>query len=292
MPIAPKKKPEWLKIRIPGGPRYKSVRETLTSGCLHTVCEEARCPNMGECWEQGTATFMLLGDTCTRGCRFCAVTRGDPRGAVDAEEPERVARAAARMGLDYAVLTSVTRDDLPDGGAGLFAKTLEAIRRLEPAPLVEVLIPDYRGAPLKEVVAGRPAVVAHNVETVRRLASSMRHPRFGFESSLETLRQAKELDPELLTKSSVMLGLGERREEIIETMDDLRSVGVDILVLGQYLQPTRKHAEVVEYVTPKCFEDLGAIGREKGFGFVASGPLVRTSYRAAEAFAMHQVRRV
>lgn len=290
MSIASGKKPEWLKISIPKGPRYKSVRATLSSGCLHTVCEEARCPNMGECWEQGTATFMLLGKTCTRGCRFCAVNRGDPMGAVDAAEPERVAQAAARMKLDYAVLTSVTRDDLDDGGAELFARTVEALRRLEPAPLVELLIPDYRDAALEKVIDSGPAVLAHNIEVVPRLTASLRHPRFTYEGSLKTLEQSKQIKPDMLTKSSIMLGLGESLEEVVAAMDDLRGVGVDILVLGQYLQPTRAHAEVVDYVTPRRFEELESIGQAKGFGFVASGPLVRTSYKAAEAFASHHVR--
>lgn len=285
MTEAPTKKPGWLKVRIPGGERYKRVRRALAERGLHTVCSEARCPNVGECWESGTATFLILGDRCTRGCRFCAVQRGEPLGAVDADEPGRVAEAAAAMGLDYAVVTSVTRDDLQDGGAALFAATTRALKALSPAPLVELLIPDLAGDALADVLDAEPDVLAHNVEVVERLAPLMRHPRFSYRGSLAVLCAARTARPRLLTKSSILLGLGESEDEVAVAMRDLREASVDILVLGQYLRPTADHAPVAEYVPPERFAALGALGLELGFGFVAAGPLVRTSYRAAEAYA-------
>lgn len=281
-------KPAWLKTGIPAGDRYKQVRRVLSSGRLNTVCEEARCPNIGDCWETGTATFMILGDTCTRGCRFCAVKRGDPGGAIDPGEPERVAAAAKEMGLNYAVVTSVTRDDLPDRGAGLFADTAEALKSLEPKPLVELLVPDYGEDELKKVLGAPVDLLAHNVEVVERLSPLLRHPKFSFRGSLRTLEIARALGPKLPLKSSIMLGLGETDCEVEAAMRDLRAVGTDILVLGQYLAPTREHAEVREYAPPERFDALAAKGRELGFGFVAAGPLVRTSYKAGEAFFMNR----
>lgn len=281
------RKPPWLAVRMPGGERYRRVRAALEAGRLHTVCEEARCPNAAECWEAGTATFLILGDTCTRGCAFCAVTRGESASAPgDAEEEAgRVAAAVHRLGLDYAVVTSVTRDDLPDGGASAFAAVVRRLRALDPAPLVEVLIPDYTGAPLNTVLAAAPRVLAHNVEVVERLTPVLRHPRFGYRRSLQVLAEAQERASGVLTKSSILLGLGERREEVLQTMEDLRRAGVEILVLGQYLQPTRAHAPVAEYLAPEVFAGLAEEARRMGFGTVAAGPLVRTSYRAAEAYA-------
>lgn len=281
------RKPPWLAVRMPGGERYRQVRGALAAGGLHTVCEEARCPNAAQCWEAGTATFLILGDVCTRGCAFCAVSRGKPAGdSADAQgEAVRVAGAVARLGLDYAVVTSVTRDDLPDGGASAFAATVAHLRALAPAPLVEVLIPDYTGPALDTVLAAAPHVLAHNVEVVERLTARLRHPRFGYRRSLQVLSEARERAPAVLTKSSILLGLGETRDEVIQTMVDLRRAGVEILALGQYLQPTRAHAPVVEYLTPEVFAALAEEGRRMGFGYVAAGPLVRTSYRAAEAYA-------
>jgi lipoic acid synthetase len=285
-----KRKPDWLKVKLPGGDRYRRVRGAVRGMELHTVCQEARCPNVGECWDAGTATFMILGDTCTRGCRFCAVTRGEPAGAVDADEPARVAAAASRMGLDYVVVTSVTRDDLADGGAAVFADTVAAIKALEPSPLVELLIPDLLGPHLEVVLDAGPDVLAHNVEVVERLTRTMRHSRFDYHRSLRVLEQAAARDG-AITKSSIMVGLGETGEDVVATMRDLRGAGVRILVLGQYLQPTRAHAEVVQYVPPEQFDAWADRGRELGFEFVAAGPLVRTSYRAAEAFTKRLVGR-
>jgi lipoic acid synthetase len=248
------------------------------------VCAEARCPNVGECWGAGTATFMILGDLCTRGCRFCAVLRGNQGGSVDLEEPERVKEAVVRMGLEYAVITSVTRDDLDDGGASVFATAIRAVKSLNPPVSVEVLTPDYIGGDLEIVLKAGPDVFAHNIEVVKRLTPSMRHAKFSYERSLECLSQARAFDSHLKTKSSIMLGLGESDVEVEDAMADLLDVGVEILVLGQYLQPTRDHAEVVEYVHPGRFEEWALLGRSMGFGYVAAGPLVRTSYRAAEAY--------
>ena len=278
------RKPDWLKVPIPSGERYKRVKQAVDCGGLHTVCAEARCPNMGECWDAGTATFMILGDLCTRGCRFCAVSRGNQGGSVDREEPERVKEAVVRMGLEYAVITSVTRDDLDDGGAAIFAAAIRAVKSLDPPVRVEVLTPDYIGGDLETVLEAAPDVFAHNIEVVKRLTPSMRHAGFSYERSLECLSRARAFNRNQLTKSSIMLGLGESDAEIEDSMADLLGVGVEILVLGQYLQPTRDHAEVIEYIHPDRFEKWAHFGRAMGFGYVAAGPLVRTSYRAAEAY--------
>ena len=278
------RKPDWLKVPIPSGERYRRVKQAVDCGGLHTVCAEARCPNVGECWGAGTATFMILGDQCTRGCRFCAVLRGNQGGSVDLEEPERVKEAVVRMGLEYVVITSVTRDDLDDGGASVFATAIRAVKSLNPPVSVEVLTPDYISVDLETVLKAGPDVFAHNIEVVKRLTPSMRHAKFSYERSLECLSQARAFDSNLKTKSSIMLGLGESDVEVEDAMADLLDGGVEILVLGQYLQPTRDHAEVVEYVHPGRFEEWALLGRSMGFGYVAAGPLVRTSYRAAEAY--------
>lgn len=280
-----KRKPPWLKVRPPGGGRYARIRGVLRRLGLHTVCEGARCPNIHECWGGGTATLMLLGDICTRGCRFCAVTKGRPEPP-DPEEPQKVAEAVAEWGLKYVVLTSVSRDDLPDLGAGQFAKTVEAIKRRNPEALIEVLIPDFRGdvESLKMVVEAKPDVIGHNIETVERLTPLVRDRRAGYRQSLEVLAQIKRLEPSIYTKSSLMLGLGETEKEVFQTMRDLRAMGVNFLALGQYLRPTKGHLQVREYIPPERFKLYQKVGEEFGFLTVASGPLVRSSYRAGEFF--------
>ena len=279
-------KPPWLKVRAPGGDVYTHLKETLRSLDLHTVCEEARCPNVGECWAEGTATIMLLGDTCTRGCRFCAVTTGNPRGAVDGREPEHTARALAKLGLQYVVITMVDRDDLLDGGASHVFKTVTRLKELRPDMLVETLLGDFQGHLdyVDITVDAKPDVWAHNVEVVKRLQRTIRDVRCSYEQSLRVLRRAKERDAARITKSSIMVGIGETDDEVIETMRDLRDAGVDIVTLGQYLRPSAKHAAVDRFVHPDTFERFADEGRKMGFAYVASGPLVRSSYKAAEAF--------
>jgi lipoic acid synthetase len=259
---------------------------------LHTVCEEARCPNVGACWkgEHATMTLMVLGDECTRRCRFCAVKTVDRAAPPDPLEPEHVGQAVGAMKLAYVVITSVDRDDLPDGGAAHYAACLRAIREHSPRTVVETLIPDYAGADLATLMAARPDVLAHNVEVVAGLQRKIRDPRCSFERSLETLMGAKRHDGAVFTKSSLMLGLGETRGELLESMRRLRAAEVDFLTLGQYLRPTSKHAPVREYVTPEAFDELRAIGEQMGFRYVASGPLVRSSYKAGEFFALRLVR--
>ncbi|HLK37593.1 MAG TPA: lipoyl synthase [Polyangiaceae bacterium] len=279
-------KPPWLKVRAPGGDRYAELKRTFRSLDLHTVCEEAHCPNVGTCWSEGTATVMLLGDTCTRGCRFCAVKTGQPRGGVDVREPEHVARALASMPLQYVVMTMVDRDDLLDGGAEHVAKTVRRLKELRPDMLVETLVGDFGGhaRDVDTTVDAGPDVWAHNVEVVRRLQRAIRDARCSYERSLGALRRAKDRAPTTLTKSSIMLGIGERDEEVLETMADLRTAGVDIVTLGQYLRPSPRHAPVDRYVEPDRFDAFAREGRAMGFAFVASGPLVRSSYKAAEVF--------
>lgn len=279
-------KPEWLKIRAPGGPEYNTLQKRARKLKLATVCEEARCPNIGECWSIGTGTFMLMGDTCTRGCRFCAVDTAKRPPALDPDEPRNVAEAVEEMGLSYVVLTSVNRDEIPDGGAGHLAECLRAIKARAPDTLLEMLIPDFLGDrdALKKVVEAPLAVLAHNVETVERLTPTVRDPRAGYRQSLDVLRWTKEMAPGLLTKTSLMVGLGETEDEIEKTMLDCREVGVDIITFGQYLRPTRKHLPVMEFVHPNTFDRYANRARELGFGYVASGPLVRSSYRAGELF--------
>jgi lipoic acid synthetase len=285
--MAHERKPEWLKVRAPGGERYTHIKDTLRKYDLHTVCEEAHCPNVGECWGEGTATLMILGDTCTRGCRFCAVTTGDPRGAYDPREPEHTGRTIAAMGLDYVVITMVDRDDMLDGGASHVAETLRAIKRASPSILVEALVGDFQGS-LRDVETvareGGADVFAHNVETVPRLQRSVRDARCSIERSLAVLEHAKRVAPSVYTKSSIMVGLGETRDEVLDAMRMLRAVGVDVLTLGQYLRPSPKHLAVERFVHPDEFAEYRREGEAMGFRYVASGPLVRSSYKAAEAF--------
>jgi lipoic acid synthetase len=278
-------KPAWLRVPLPGGERYAQVRETLRASRLHTVCEEARCPNVGECWGGGTATVMLMGDVCTRGCRFCHVKTAARPPPLDPDEPRHLAGAVRGLGLDYIVVTSVDRDDLPDGGAGHFA---EAIRRLHEVPelLVEVLTPDFRGDPEAVRTIGRaaPDVFGTNLETVRRLTPTVRDPRCGYDQTLSVLARMRAEFPGVVTKSSLMLGLGEQPEEVGEALRDLRAAGVEILTLGQYLRPSPWHLPVVDWIAPERFRELQAEGERLGFRYVAAGPLVRSSYRAAELF--------
>ena len=272
--------PPWLKVRFPAGDRYSQIRGLLRRHELHTVCEEAHCPNVGECFNYGTATFMILGDVCTRACSFCAVTSGRPQG-LDLLEPLRVARAVETLGLDYVVITSVNRDDLPDGGASIFVGCIQAIRRKNPRCRVEVLIPDFMGnwGALAMVVEARPFVLNHNIETVPRLYRRVRH-KARYERSLALISKVKELDPAMLTKSGMMLGLGETREEVRQTLADLRSAGCEIVTIGQYLRPTQKHAMVERFVPPGEFAEIGQEARALGFRHVESGALVRSSYHA------------
>ena len=279
-------KPAWIKAPLPTGPRYQALKAMVRELRLHTVCQEALCPNIGECWTHGTLTVMILGDICTRACKFCAVHTGNPKGLVDPEEPRRVAEAIARMGVRYVVLTSVDRDDLPDGGASHFAATIRAIKERAPVVLVEALTPDFQGdlKAVETVLAANPEVYAQNLETVRRLTPKVRDPRAGYEQTLKVLAHAKKVRPDILTKSSLMLGLGETEEEILEAMRDLRAAGVDILTLGQYLRPTPAHLPVARYVPPEDFKRYEAWGYELGFREVFAGPLVRSSYRADRVF--------
>ena len=285
-------KPPWLKVPLPGGEGYARLKALARKLDLHTVCEEARCPNVGECWrgEHATMTLMVLGEACTRRCRFCAVKTVTQAPPPDPKEPEHVGTAVAAMGVAYVVITSVDRDDLPDGGASHFAACIRSIRERAPQTVVETLIPDYQGSDLETLLAARPDVLAHNVEVVDRLQRKIRDPRCSFERSLETLRGAKRFDPDAITKSSIMLGLGESEEEILDAMRRLRGAGVELLTLGQYLRPSAQHAPVREYVTPERFDELGRAGRAMGFVHVASGPLVRSSYKAGEVFAAGLVR--
>ncbi|MFA5139314.1 MAG: lipoyl synthase [Elusimicrobiota bacterium] len=279
--------PPWLKARLPSGGVYTQVRDAMRSAGLHSVCEEARCPNLGECWCSGTATFMVLGGTCTRACRFCSVRCERSPAAPDPEEPGRLAAAVGKLKLRHAVLTTVCRDDLPDQGAGHVAACIRAVRGSCPKTRVEALVQDFRGesACIEAVLAAGPHVAAHNIETVERLTPVARDPRAGYRRSLAVLREFKRLRPEAVTKSSLMLGLGEREEEVLAAMRDLREAGVESITLGQYLRPTRspRHLPVAEFITPERFERYAGLARRAGFRSVASGPLVRSSYRAAEA---------
>ncbi len=290
--IAKQKLPPWLKIRPPTGERYQRLRGLVDGLRLTTVCEEARCPNLSECWSSGTATFMLMGERCTRGCTFCSVKTGRQGEPLDPEEPEKVVDAVRQMKLTYVVLTSVDRDDLPDGGAAHFARTVEVLKKEVPGILVETLIPDFHGERKElEVVANCGAdVLAHNLETVRRLSPAVRDPRAGYDLSLQVLRTLKELAPRALTKSSLMLGMGETEQEIRQSCEDLRAEGVDLLTMGQYLRPTARHREVTEFVSPERFQELEEVARGYGFLHVAAGPFVRSSYRAGELFVESMLR--
>jgi len=284
-------KPRWLKAPVAGGEGYDFVRRTVREHRLATVCEEAKCPNIGECWNAGTATIMLMGAVCTRACRFCSVDTGNPKGWLDADEPANVADSVALMKLKYVVLTSVNRDDLPDGGAAHYADCVRAIKQRTPATAVEALTPDFQGVlrDVEVVVDSGLEVFAQNVETVRRLTHPVRDPRAGYEQTLSVLRHAKQHRPDVLTKSSLMLGLGESDEEIAQCMDDLRAAGVDILTLGQYLRPTVNHLPVQRFVSPQEFERYREWGLSRGFRECVSGPLVRSSYRAEQALAGNNV---
>jgi lipoyl synthase len=274
------RKPPWLKVRAPGGPNYVRLRRLVREWNLHTVCEEAHCPNIGECWEDATATFMILGDVCTRHCGYCAVAHGRPVWE-DREEPERIGRAVADLGLDYVVITSVNRDDLADGGAAHWAATIRAVRRAAPGCRVEALIPDFQGnaGALDLVIAAQPGVLNHNIETVPRLYKLARHGG-RYDRTLDLFRHARAAAPDLTTKSGIIVGLGESTDELVATMRDLRAVDVDLLTLGQYLRPSPAHLPVAKYYRPEEFAELATIGRDLGFRHVESGPLVRSSYHA------------
>jgi len=273
-----KRKPSWLKVKLPTGESYKKVRGLVSQHKLHTICESGNCPNMGECWGAGTATFMILGNICTRSCGFCAVATGKPLAA-DLEEPLKVADSILKMDIKHAVITSVDRDDLNDGGSIIWVKTVEAVRRISPGTTMETLIPDFQGNwdNLQRIIDVAPEIVSHNLETVRRLTKQVRI-QAKYDRSLEALRRLK--DGGMRTKSGIMLGLGETEEEIVETMQDLRNAKVDILTMGQYLQPTDRHLPVAEFVTPAKFQEYKEIGLEMGFRYVESAPLVRSSYHA------------
>lgn len=285
-------KPEWLKVRMPGGERYAGIKSRARTLRLHTVCEEAQCPNIGECWSGGTATFMVMGDTCTRGCRFCAVDTSRRPAPLDVAEPINVAEAIREMQLDYVVVTSVNRDDLDDQGAAHFAACIREIRARNPRTLVEVLIPDFRGRIdlLDVVLEARPDVLAHNVETVPRLQVPVRDPRANWEQSMAILQGAKRDDTSQLTKTSIQVGHGETTDEVLEAMRLLRGADVDFLTLGQYLRPSANHLEVQEFIRPEVFAAFEQAGLEMGFKYVASGPLVRSSYKAGEFFLAKYLR--
>ena len=282
-------KPPWLRVRPPAGHRYEEIRRQVQSLGLNTVCQESLCPNMAECWGRGTATLMLLGSVCTRACRFCAVDTGNPNGWVDLEEPMKVAGLVKHLGLQYVVFTSVDRDDLPDGGASHYAECIRATKRLNPGVRVEALTPDFAGnfQAVETVIEGGLDVYAQNLETVERLTRSVRDPRAGYQQTLDVLAHAKKYQPLVLTKSSLMVGLGEIETEIERAFDDLKRAGVDIVTLGQYLQPTSNHLPVIRYVSPDEFSHYRDLGLSRGFLEVVAGPFVRSSYRAEQVFDVH-----
>lgn len=285
------RKPDWLRVRLPSGGKYEQVRKNVKANRLATVCEESKCPNIGECWDAGTATIMLMGDVCTRACRFCSVDTGNPRGWLDLEEPENAAESVRLMDLKYIVLTSVDRDDLDDGGAAHYAACVRAIKKVNPQTAVEALTPDFQGRleGVEIVVDSGLEVFAQNVETVRRLTHPVRDPRASYDQTLSVLEHAKKYRPDVLTKTSLMLGLGETDQEVLECMDDLRRINVDIVTLGQYLRPTVNHLSVERYVSPEKFQNFREEGLKKGFLEVVSGPLVRSSYRAERVLEMNNV---
>ncbi|HVQ00942.1 MAG TPA: lipoyl synthase [Candidatus Thermoplasmatota archaeon] len=276
--------PDWLKVKIGGGAQYQQVKTLMRTSKLHTICEEAKCPNIAECFGNGTAVFLILGDVCTRACRYCNVAHGSP-SAVNEEEPDAVANSVEALGLKYVVVTSVTRDDLPDGGANVFSKTIRAIRQRNNLCKVEVLIPDFQGdiQALRTVLSARPDVLNHNIEVVEHLFPDVR-PQGNYQTSLRLLRAAKAFDAHMITKSGLMVGLGEITEEIIMTLKDLRAVAVDVVTIGQYLQPTKSHAVIKKYYTPEEFRDLKTIALDLGFTHVEAGPLIRSSYHAEQTF--------
>ena len=290
-PVPREAKPDWLKVKLPSGGRYQEIKRTVNQNRLATVCEEAMCPNLAECWNAGTATLMLMGSVCTRACKFCAVATGNPKGLLDPDEPRLAAESVTVMGLGYVVLTSVDRDDLADGGAGHYAACIREIKRLNPDTVVEALTPDFQGNSdhVQLVLDAGVEVFAQNVETVRRLTHPVRDPRASYEQTLAVLAYAKRSRPEVLTKTSLMLGLGETDEEITETMRDLREIGVDIVTFGQYLRPTQNHLAIERWVTPDAFGAYREEGLGMGFLEVVSGPLVRSSYRAERALEKNNV---
>lgn len=290
-PVPREKKPDWLKVKLPSGGAYQEVKKTVKEHRLSTVCEEAMCPNLAECWNAGTATIMLMGSVCTRACRFCAVDTGNPRGRLDPDEPRLAAESVFLMGLKYVVLTSVDRDDLPDGGASHYARCVRAIKERNPGTAVEALTPDFQGvhAHVQEVLDSGVEVYAQNVETVKRLTHPVRDPRASYEQTLDVLAYAKRARPDVLTKTSLMLGLGETDDEIVEALRDLRAVHVDIVTFGQYLRPTAAHLPVERWVPPEDFARYRRIGLDLGFLEVVSGPLVRSSYRAERALEKNNV---
>lgn len=283
------KKPEWLKIKIPSGDAFKDVYELLEKYHLFTVCQEARCPNIHECWSKKCATIMILGRVCTRACRFCAVTSGNPKGMIDPEEPKNVAEVVEKMKLTYVVITSVDRDDLDDFGSGHYAETIKQMKTKNPDTKVEALIPDFSAEViyLKKIIDARPYVIGHNIETVARLTPYIRDRRCGYKKSLGVLKTIKEIDGRIYTKSGLMVGLGEETDEIIETLQDLKDANVNIVTIGQYLQPTKKHHYVQKYYTPEEFNEFKNIGEGIGIQYVISGPLVRSSYHAAEIDSLY-----
>lgn len=291
VPEPRERKPDWLRVKLPSGGRYAEVKENVRNHGLSTVCEEAMCPNIAECWNAGTATIMLMGSVCTRACRFCAVDTGNPRGRLDPDEPRLAAESVKLMGLQYVVLTSVDRDDLPDGGASHYAACIRRILEVNPGTAVEALTPDFAGdtRAVQIVLDAGIQVYAQNVETVRRLTHPVRDRRASYQQTLSVLAYAKRSRPDILTKTSLMLGLGETEEEIVEAMDDLREIEVDIVTFGQYLRPTANHLPIERYVTPEEFARYREIGLEKGFLEVVSGPLVRSSYRAERALEKNNV---
>ena len=292
-PVMGGHKPDWLRIRPKFTSEFKQVKQTIKDLGLHTVCEEAHCPNLNECWSGGTATLMVMGDVCTRGCRFCNVKTGFRGSPLDADEPRKVGEAIKGWGLDYVVITSVDRDDLPDQGAGHFAECIRQVKLQSPNTIVEVLIPDFRGNAdcIRTIVDAHPDVIDHNIETVRELQKKVRDPRANYDQSLGVLKKVKEMDSSIYTKSSVMLGLGETSAQLVQAMDDLRAIDVDVLTMGQYLQPSKYHLKVDGYVPPEEFERYKKIAEDKGFLYVASGPFVRSSYKAAELFVRGLVKK-
>jgi len=280
------RKPKWIKMRPPAGENYLRLKEMFKELNLATVCQEAQCPNISECWAGGTATIMIMGEVCTRGCRFCDVKTGNPKGEIDSDEPRKVSYAVSQMGLEYLVMTSVDRDDLPDQGASHFAETISLLRFMDTKLIVEVLTPDFGAQPelVKQLVDAKPHVFAHNIETVEELSPMVRDPRADYRQSLRVLEMVKEMDPKMYTKSSLMLGLGETDEQIKQSLKDLRDVDCDVVTFGQYLQPRKRHLKVHEFVTPEKFQYWQEYAEGLGFLYVASGPLVRSSYKAGEYF--------